>query len=137
MERGELEFDACFVVGMSESAVPRVEKVTINPKKLKKVKISGFDISEDEKLRLKEEMNVNILEDEDYVIIDVLNNGEKLSVTKASESDAIISETFEINTNKLSKTILLEAAITKTNKKVEVDNKPANNTSTSKATRQP
>lgn len=107
---------------MSEASAPRVEKVVINPKKLKKVKITGVDISADEKLRLKEEMNVNILEDEDYVIVDVLNNGEKLSVTKASDSDAVISETFQINTNKLSKTILLEAA-TKTTKK-EVNDKP-------------
>ena len=114
---------------MSESVASRVEKVVINPKKLKKVKISGVDISEDEKLRLKQEMNVNIIEDEDYIIVDVLNNGEKLTVTKASESDAIISETFEINTNKLSKTKLLEAATTKTNKKVEEVDKLVSNTS--------
>jgi len=114
---------------MSEAFAPRVEKVVINPKKLKKVKITGVDISADEKLRLKEEMNVNILEDEDYVIVDVLNNGEKLSVTKASDSDAIISETFQINTNKLSKTILLEAA-TKTTQK-EVNDKPTSSTSSS------
>lgn len=113
---------------MSESAAPRVEKVIINPKKLKKVKITGVDISEDEKLRLLKEMNVNIVEDEDYIIVDVLNNGEKLTVTKANDSDAIISETFEINTNKLSKTKLLEAATMKTNKKVEDGDKPVSKT---------